>query len=208
MRLKGLLLFAFLLAAGGSPSSAQQLPQLPQLPPLPPLPSVPDTTKPVEETKDKVVEDVKKAVDQTGDAVGNTPAPSPGAGSSDGSGSEGGGDTVPEPAAGGANQPSDGGGSAGSAGISHECPGEGRLGGGGGRGPTILSGAVVGGLPSGEGVLGVGAGEESGGAAAALEEAAARTGPLVLAVFAFGALLLLVGLAGGMRALNGRLRGG
>jgi hypothetical protein len=207
MRLKGLLLFAFLLAAGGSPSSAQQLPQLPQLPPLPPLPSVPDTTKPVEETTKKVVEDVNKAVDQTGDAVGSTPTPSPGAGSGDGSGSEGGGGTVPKPAAGGANQPSDGGGSAGSAGFSHECPGEGRLGGGGGRGPTILSSAVVGGLPSGEGVLGIEAGEESGGPAAALEDAAARTGPLVLAVFAFGALLLLVGLAGGLRALQGRLKG-
>jgi hypothetical protein len=57
-------------------------------------------------------------------------------------------------------------------------------------------------------VLGVEAGEESGGPAAALEEAAARTGPIVLAVFALGALLLLVGLAGGVRALNGRLRSG
>jgi hypothetical protein len=155
-----------------------------------------------------VVEDVKKAVDQTGDAVGNTPAPSPGAGSGDGSGSEGGGGTAPQPAAGGADQPSDGGGTAGSAGISHECPGEGLLGGGGGSGPTILSSAVVGGLPSGEGVLGVEAGEESGGPVAALEEAAARTGPIVLAVFTLGALLLLVGLAGGVRAVNGRLRSG
>jgi hypothetical protein len=204
MRLKGLLLCAFLLAASGSTSSAQQLPQIPT---LPPLPSVPDTTKPVEETKDKVVEDVTKAVGQNGDAVGNTPAPSPGAGSGDASGSEGGGGAGTQPDAGGANQRSAGGGTAGSAGFSHECPGEGLLGGGGGSGPTILSSSVVGGLPSGEGVLGLEAGEESEGPAAALEEAAARSGPIVLAVFAFGALLLLVGLAGGLRALQGRLRG-
>jgi hypothetical protein len=39
-------------------------------------------------------------------------------------------------------------------------------------------------------------------------DAAANAGPLVLAVFALGALLLLAGLAGGLKALHGRLRSG
>ena len=67
---------------------------------------------------------------------------------------------------------------------------------------------VVGGQPTGEGVLGVATGGESGGPVGAFADAAAYAGPIVLAVFALGALLLLVGLGGGLRALQGRLRSG
>ena len=130
------------------------------------------------------------------DAVG------PASGGGDGGEAEGSG-----PAGGQGSGIAAGASSGSSYGISHHCPGEGRLGGGGG----ILSASptpFAGGQPSGEGVLGTATGVESGGPFGAFVDAAAHAGPLVLAVFALGALLLLVGLAGGVRALNGRLRSG
>lgn len=211
MRLKLLLIGALLLAATGSPSAAQ----------LPPLP-LPDVREQVEETTKQVEEDAKKTVDDTGGAVGetlgNTLAPSTGSGSGGEDGSGGGRATSPAPTGSRSRDASPQGGGmgtgtgAGSGTGVPVCPGEGLLGGGvAGNGPSALAGssphAGDGGLPPGERVLGAASGGGSDDAASALEEAAARTGPLVLAIFAFGALLLLVGLAGGLRALQGRLRG-
>jgi two-component system, chemotaxis family, sensor kinase CheA len=158
---------------------------------------VPDATKPIE--------DVKKAVGNSPPPVGGTGpvAPAPDGGS--GSGGDGSGGSGPA-----GNRAGEGIGS--SHGISHHCPGEGMLGGGsGGGGGGILSAApagAIGGQPTGEGVLGTAAGGESGGPVGAFADVAAYAGPIVLAVFALGALLLLVGLAGGLRALQGRLRSG
>jgi hypothetical protein len=212
MRLRGLLLVgAFALAAGSSPGAAQ-LPPPPSLPPLPPLPSVPDTAKKVEEDVKKVVEDVKKAVDDNAPAPGGPvggPAPAPGGG---GPGSGGGSDGPKRGGPAGSGQERDGAaavrGAGGASAISHDCPGEGLLGGGAKKPPATPTGAVLaGGLPTGEGALGVATGSQSGGVTGALSDAAAFAGPLVLAVFALGALLLLVGLGGGLRALKGRLSG-
>jgi hypothetical protein len=210
MRPKILLVGVLAVAASSSPSAAQ-------LPPLPPLPDIPEK---VEETKQQLEDDVNKAVGEAkqavDEAVGQTPAPptDSGSGGEDGAGDEGGtaGGTPARPAPvgnGGVAARSDG--AAGSGGISHHCPGEGILGGGAGRsGPTMpdasQSGAVPDGAPTGEGVLGIESGAD--GAAGALEQVAESTGPLVLALFALGALLLLVGLGGGLRALQGRLRSG
>ena len=101
MRLQGLLLCAFLLAARRSTSSAQQLPQLPQ---LPPSVQSPTPRKPVEETTDKVVEDVKKAVDQTSGMRSDTRRsrrPTPGQVTGQLGGRRG---AAPQPAARGADQ--------------------------------------------------------------------------------------------------------
>jgi hypothetical protein len=57
-------------------------------------------------------------------------------------------------------------------------------------------------------VLGSSASGGSGGPLGAFADAAGYAGPLVLALFVLGALLLLVGLGGGLRALQGRLRSG
>jgi hypothetical protein len=202
MRLKGLLLvLVFVLGAGSSAGSAQ-LPPQPQVPPLPPVPELPevpppppapDTGNPVEEAK-KTVETVKKTVAES---------PAPG-------GSGGDGSAPTENRARGAQA---GERTGGAQGVLLHCPGEGILGGGvGGSGPTRLdaspSGAALGGVPTGEGVLGIESGNGPDDAAGALKDAALRTGPLALAVFALGALLLLVGLVGGLRALQGRLRSG
>ncbi len=155
---------------------------------------MPDATKPVE--------DVKKAVGNSPPPVGGTGpvAPAPGGGS--GSGGDGSGGSGPA-----GNRAGEGIGS--SHGISHHCPGEGILGGGGGSGGILSASTagVVGGQPTGEGVLGVATGE-SGGPVGAFADVAAYAGPIVLAVFVLGGLLLLVGLAGGLRALQGRLRSG
>ena len=150
---------------------------------------------------------MKKAVGGSPPPVGGggpvTPAPGGGGGSGPGGGGPGGSGPA-------GNRAGEGIGS--SHGISRHCPGEGNLGGGGaagGGGGGILSSSSpdgAGGQPSGEGVLGVATGAESGGPVGAFVDAAARAGPIVLAVFAFGALLLLLGLAGGARALHGRLR--
>jgi hypothetical protein len=79
---------------------------------------------------------------------------------------------------------------------------------GGGGGGILAASPPYGGQPTGEGVLGTAASNGSGGPVGAFVDAASHAGPLVLALFAFGALLLLAGLAGGLRALQGRLRSG
>ena len=144
-----------------------------------------------------------------------TPAPAPGpvggpAAPAPGSGGGGAGGDGSDPAA----NPGPGaqtGAVAGSTdGISHHCPGEGNLGGSGSGsgGGTLAASPPNGGQPTGEGALGTVSSGESGGPVGAIVDAASHAGPFVLAVFAFGALLLLAGLAGGLRALQGRLRSG
>lgn len=206
MRPKVLLVGALVLAAGSSPSAAQ----------LPPLPSLPDVPEKVDEAKKQLDEGVKKAVGDAeqaaGEIVENAPAPPTrgGSGGEEGSGGEGGSGS--EAPAGPAPAGTRGDGARTDDGVARSapihCPGEGRLGGGaGGGGPLNASpsSGVAGEVPSGEGVLGIGTG---GGDGAGVLEQAARTGPLVLAMFALGALLLLVGFGGGVRALHGRLRSG
>lgn len=212
MRLKGLLLLVTFVVAAGSPPAVAQLPPLPQLPPVPQVPPVPPPPEaPQVPPLPAPLPDVTKPVDEP---LPGTPAPAPApvegpAAPAPGSGGGGTGGDGSGPAA-NAGPGAQAGAAAGSTdGISHRCPGEGILGGtGGSGGGTLAASPPNGGQPTGEGVLGTGSSGESGGPVGAIVDAASHAGPFVLAVFAFGALLLLAGLGGGLRALHGRLRSG
>jgi hypothetical protein len=202
-----LSLLAITVVASSSPAGAQ----VPALP-LPDSIELPDPTKEVEETK-KVVEDATEALADTAPAIGGTAGGSGDGESGGGSGSGGQTPASPASSTGSANE----GGRSPSAGDASDCPEERDLAGDlgeSGDGGAILAAADEppasgGGEASAEAAGVVDTEGESQGEDGALSlSAAADASPAVIAVFVVAGLGLLVGIAGGLRALQGRVRAG